>query len=75
VIPTGYAHDKGYVISPYPPYNVLNVKHLRPGNAAYDPTTAKVDAKTGKPDLSTAKIFIVPEPKKVKVTTSSSTSQ
>jgi len=62
-IPKAFPHEPGFVISPYKPYNVLEVKHLRPGNAAYDPTTAKVDPKTGKPDMATAKIFIVPNPK------------
>ena len=66
--PMGFAHGKGQVISPFFPYNILNVSHLRPGDLARDPTTAKVNPTTRKADLSTAKIFRVPPPKKSKPT-------
>ena len=61
--PMGFAHSKGKVISPFRPYNILDVSHLRPGDLARDPFTAKVNPKTGKADISTAKIFRVPQPK------------
>ncbi|MFD2158216.1 hypothetical protein ACFSW8_04840 [Rubritalea tangerina] len=56
-----YKDSKTQVISPYKPYNVINVKGLKSGHLARDVSTAKVDKSTGKPDLSTAKIFRVPE--------------
>lgn len=58
-----YYYKPGYVISPYKPYNVLDVKHLKPGNLAYDPFTAPKDPTTGKTMISSAKIFRVPAPK------------
>lgn len=60
--PEAFPHKKGFVISPYKPYNVVEVKHLKPGNLAYDPTTVTKDPKTGKDDFSKAKIFRVPAP-------------
>jgi len=59
-IPTAYYHKQGFVISPYRPYNILEVKHLKVGSIAYDPTTATKDQKTGKAIMSTAKKFRVP---------------
>ena len=61
-----FYHKKGYVISPFKPYNILDVKHLKPGNYAYDPTTATVNPKTGKLDFRSGKIFRVPSPKVAK---------
>ena len=58
-----YPHKPGYVISPFKPYNVLDVKHLKTGNLAYDPFTAPKDPTTGKIDIRKAKIFRVPAPK------------
>ena len=66
--PMGFAHSKGKVISPFRPYNILDVSHLKPGDLAKDPTTAVVNPKTGKPDMSTAKIFRVPQPKPAQAT-------
>ena len=71
---TAYPHKPGLVISPFRPYNIISVKHLRPGDLAYDPTTGSRDPKTGKLNLSSAKIFRVPKPKQkpvVKPTTTS----
>lgn len=59
-IPNAFYHKKGYVISPYKPYNVLNVKHLKVGDYARDPSTALINPKTQKADLKTAKIFRIP---------------
>ena len=71
-LPKAFYHKPGIVISPYKPYNLIDVKHLKPGNAAYDPTTAQIDPKTGKPDISTAKIFIIPAAKKTTTESSGS---
>lgn len=60
--PNAFHHKPGLVISPYKPFNIVNVKHLKPGNLAYDPSTAAVDPKTGKKDYTNAKIFRVPNP-------------
>ncbi|MDP0491547.1 MAG: hypothetical protein Q7Q71_10890 [Verrucomicrobiota bacterium JB023] len=56
------------VISPYAPYNVINVEGFKSGQKAYDTSTIPIDPATGKPyvdasgqpDKSKAKIFIVP---------------
>lgn len=48
------------VISPYKPYNVIEVKGFRTGQLARDPSTAPIDPATGKPDLNQAKIFEIP---------------
>jgi len=66
--PLAFYHKPGFVISPFKPYNILNVKHLRPGQLARDPFTAVVDPRTGKRAMDTARIFRVPEPPKVKPT-------
>lgn len=61
-IPEAYYYKPGFVISPFKPYNVLNVKHLKPGDYARDPYTAIVNAQNKKKDMKTAKIFRVPQP-------------
>ena len=58
----GYYHKNGYVISPYKPHNIMNVKGMTSGHLARDPSTAAVDPTTGKPIMKTAKIFRIPEP-------------
>ena len=55
--PTG---KKNMVISPYRPYNIIDVKGYRKGDIAGDPSTAKTDPKTGKIIESTAKYFRIP---------------
>ena len=63
-----HAIQAGNVVSPYPPYNVLNVAGLESGSVAADPTTIPLDPETGKPranvygmpDLIQAKWFRVP---------------
>lgn len=55
--PTG---QKNMVISPYRPYNIIDVKGYRKGDIAGDPSTAKTDPKTGKIIESTAKYFRIP---------------
>lgn len=51
---------KNMVISPYRPYNLIDVKGYRSGEVVGDPSTAKVDPTTGKLDARTAKFFRVP---------------
>ena len=65
--PTAYAHKKNIVISPYKPYNLINVKSIKPGQFARDMSTA-VKGADGKPIKSSAKIFQVPVPAKKAVT-------
>ncbi|WP_129589808.1 hypothetical protein [Rubritalea profundi] len=55
-----YKTSTTQVISPYRPHNVIDVKGMRPGHLARDTSTAKRD-KAGKPIISTAKIFRIPE--------------
>jgi hypothetical protein len=49
-----------HYISPYKPYNPIVAKGFKSGQLAGDPSTIKNDPKTGKPDLSTMKIFKIP---------------
>ena len=67
--PTAWYYKPGFVISPYKPYNVLEVKHLKPGDYAYDPFTAIINPSTNKREISTAKIFKIPAPPKKKPAT------
>ncbi|MFT5883470.1 MAG: hypothetical protein ACI9FG_001985 [Crocinitomicaceae bacterium] len=62
-----YQTSSSQVISPYRPYNVINVKGMKPGHLARDTSTAKLDS-AGKPIISTAKIFRIPEFKKTSAT-------
>lgn len=55
--PTG---RKNMVISPYRPYNLIDVKGYRSGDIAGDPSTARTDPKTGKIIESTSKYFRIP---------------
>lgn len=48
------------VVSPYRPYNIIDVKGYRRGDIVGDPSTAKVNPATGQPDLSTSKHFRIP---------------
>ncbi|MBT8044240.1 MAG: hypothetical protein KJO79_04755 [Verrucomicrobiae bacterium] len=62
-VPTGHPDPQGrpnMVVSPYRPYNVIDVKGYRSGEIVGDPSTAKVNPSTGKLDLSTAKHFRIP---------------
>ena len=61
-IPVGRPHptgQKNLVISPYRPYNLIDVKGYRSGEVVGDPSTAKRDA-SGKVIESTSKYFLVP---------------
>lgn len=51
---------KNMVISPYRPYNLIDVTGYKSGDIVGDPSTATVDPATGKPNLSTAKHFRLP---------------
>jgi len=61
-VPVGRATPDGkknMVISPYKPYNLIDVSGYRSGDIVGDPSTAKLDA-TGKPITSTSKHFRIP---------------
>ena len=51
---------KNLVISPYRPYNLIDVSGYKSGGIAGDPSTAVIDRKTGKPIASTARMFRIP---------------
>jgi len=51
---------KNTVISPYSPYNLIDVTGYSSGEIVGDPSTATVNPSTGKLDLSTAKHFRLP---------------
>lgn len=51
---------KSAVISPYKPYNLITVKGYKSGDIVGDPSTAKINPKTGKIIESTAKYFRLP---------------
>jgi len=48
------------VISPFRPYNVIDVKGYRSGDIVGDPSTAQTDPATGKLNLNTSKHFRIP---------------
>ena len=50
---------KNMVLSPYSPYNIIDVKGYKSGDVTGDPSTAKRDA-SGKVIESTAKYFLIP---------------
>lgn len=61
--PIGHPDPQGranMIISPYRPYNLINVKGYSSGDIVGDPSTAKINPKTGKRDPSTAKLFQIP---------------
>ena len=51
---------KDHYISPFKPYNPIVAKGFKSGQLAGDPSTIKVNPKTGKPDKSTMQIFKLP---------------
>lgn len=51
---------KNLVVSPYRPYNVIDVKGYKSGDIVGDPSTASVNPKTGKLDARTARHFRIP---------------
>jgi hypothetical protein len=54
------AGRKNLVISPYRPYNLIDVTGYKKGAIAGDPSTAQKDPKTGKIIESTSKYFRIP---------------
>lgn len=61
--PTGYPDPQGrtnMVVSPYRPYNIINVTGYRSGDIVGDPSTAVVNLSTGRRDPSTSKYFRIP---------------
>jgi hypothetical protein len=62
-IPVGRPDPKGnpkMIISPYRPYNLIDITGSRSGQIVGDPSTAKKDPKTGKIIESTSKYFRIP---------------
>ena len=62
-LPVGRVTAEGtpnMVISPYKPYNLIDVKGYKSGEVVGDPSTAITDPKTGKVVLSTSKHFLIP---------------
>lgn len=62
-IPVGRPDPKGnpkMVISPYRPYNLIDVTGYKKGDIVGDPSTAQKDSKTGKIIESTSKYFRIP---------------
>ncbi|MDC0088076.1 hypothetical protein OAI07_00885 [Akkermansiaceae bacterium] len=52
--------EPNMVISPYKPYNKIDVKGYKTGDKVGDPSTIKADPATGKADMSTMKTFLLP---------------
>ena len=48
------------VISPYRPYNIIDISGYRSGDIVGDPSTAQVDPATGKIILNTSKHLRIP---------------
>ena len=62
-VPTCHPDPQGrsnMVVSPYRPYNIIDVKGYRSGDIVGDPSTAKVNPATGKLDTNTSKHFRIP---------------
>ena len=48
------------VVSPYRPYNIIDVSGYRSGDIVGDPSTAIVNPRTGRRDPNSAKYFRIP---------------
>lgn len=62
-IPVGRPDPKGnpkMMISPYRPYNLIDISGNQSGSIVGDPSTAKKDPKTGEIIESTSKYFRIP---------------
>jgi len=62
-VPTGHPDPQGranMVVSPYRPYNIIDVTGYRSGDIVGDRSTAIVNPSTGRIELSTSKYFKVP---------------
>lgn len=57
---TAIEAEPNMVISPYKPYNKIDVKGYKSGETVGDPSTAIIDPKTGKANMSTVKAFLIP---------------
>lgn len=62
--PAAHYHSKNVVISPFKPYNLIDVKGITPGHLARDMSTADTDS-NGNAIVSSAKIFQIPARPKV----------
>ncbi len=62
-IPVGRPDPKGnpkMIISPYRPYNLIDITGNSSGDIVGDPSTARKDPTTGKIIESTSKYFLIP---------------
>ena len=62
-IPVGHPDPQGrsnMVVSPYRPYNVIDISGYKSGDIVGDPSTAAVNPSTGKRDANTIKHFRIP---------------
>ncbi len=62
-IPVGHPDPQGrsnMVVSPYRPYNVIDITGYRSGDIVGDPSTAALNPATGKRDANTIKHFRIP---------------
>ena len=48
------------IISPYKPFNLIDVTGYKSGDTVGDPSTAQLDPATQKPIMSTSKHFLIP---------------
>lgn len=62
-IPLGHPDPQGrsnMVVSPYRPYNIIDISGYRSGDIVGDPSTAIVNPRTGRRDPNSAKYFRIP---------------
>lgn len=62
-IPIGHPDPRGrnnMVVSPFRPYNIIDISGYRSGDIVGDPSTAKVNPTTGRRDSNTVKHFRIP---------------
>lgn len=62
-IPLGHPDPQGrsnMVVSPFRPYNIIDISGYRSGDIVGDPSTATVNPRTGRRDTSTVKSFRIP---------------
>ena len=62
-IPLGHPDPRGrtnMVVSPFRPYNIIDISGYRSGDIVGDPSTAKVNPATGRRDSNTVKHFRIP---------------
>jgi len=48
------------IVSPYSPYNIIDITGYSSGDVVGDPSTGKVNPTTGRIDINTCKSFRIP---------------